>query len=128
VIGTAALLMLTACDDGSSIPDTLPPIETVTPTRFVVISDPTTTLVPIAAELVQDCLDWVQFGVYTGNGLAISMWENAVQDLENLALDCEYLGRRDLGSLQELSRQWNEIETFLNGATTSEAPTTGTNP
>ena len=119
------LLALAACDEDNAIPDTLPPVETPPPTRFVTITDPTTTLVPIAADLIQDCMDWVAFGVETENGLAIAMWTDALEDVENLALDCEYLGRRDFSALQELSRQWTDIETYLNGAnptTTDDAP------
>lgn len=125
-----ALVALSACDQDNTIPDTLPPVATPVPTRFVTITDPTTTLVPIDVELINDCLDWVAFGIETENGLAIAMWTDALEDVENLALDCEYLGRRDLSALQELSRQWKDIEAFLIGVnpttTTSSESTTGT--
>ena len=127
--GVVALVALSACSEDNAIPDTLPPVEGPPSTRFIVVDDPTTTLVTIAADLIDDCLDWVAFGVQTENGLAIAMWNDAVQDLDKLALDCEYLGRRDLNALQELSRQWTEIETYINGGTTTiegTEQTTGT--
>lgn len=117
---------LAACGSGDALsPETLPPIAPLT--SFIVITEPPTTLAQVPAHLIDDCVAYVQFGAYVGNSLLADMWDNAGQNVDNLRSDCEFLGRRDVGALTELSRQWIEAQAGL-GSPTTDAPTTGTTP
>jgi len=112
-----AAALLGACGDGEAAAPESTPAPTPPSTKLIVVAAPTTTIAPVDPELIQDCVDYVQFGVYTGNGLAEQMWDNASRNLQLLVLDCEALGRSDMAGLRELSRQWQDIEAYLTAAT-----------
>ena len=74
------------------------------------------------AGLVDDCVDYVQFGAFTGNSLLLAMWNEAGQDAAVLRANCEALGATNLVGLQNMSAQWRDIETYI--AASQAAPET----
>jgi Protein of unknown function (DUF3761) len=72
----------------------------------------TTALKSVDAGLVADCVDYVQFGAYTGNQLLLAMWDQAGRSVPTLRNTCESVGRSNAQTLQGMSKQWQDIKTW----------------
>ena len=70
----AAAFPMACSSDDNEAATTLPAIATAPVTSLVVV---TTTLPPVDPQLVDDCVEYVQFGAFTANPLLTSMWEAA---------------------------------------------------
>ena len=81
-----------------------------------------TTTVPVPANLVEDCVAYVQFGAFTGNSLLAGMWNDAGQDVAALESTCEGIGRTDSATLRNMSAQWADVQSFI-AASETTAPT-----
>jgi hypothetical protein len=115
-------LVPAACSSGGGSVD-LPP--TVVPVSIHVVTVPgttTTTLPAIDPFLVDDCIDYVKFGAYTGNALLSAMWDEAHQSDAVLRDNCIALGRTDPAGLKALSDGWAAVQQVLQ--TTSTTSTT----
>ncbi len=82
-----------------------------------------TTVAAADASLVDDCVDYVQFGAFTGNSLLTAMWNEAGQDASVLRTHCETLGATNPVGLQNMSAQWRDIETYIAASQAASATT-----
>jgi hypothetical protein len=122
LVAVAAVVPL-ACSSGGD--DAAEPTATLAPISVQVVTVPqitTTTLPPIDPFLVDDCIDYVKFGAYTGNPLLAAMWDAAKQSDATLRDNCIALGRSDPAGLQALSDGWASVQDVLQ--TTSTTSTT----
>ena len=115
VLALASTVVLSGCIEGTASSEPLPPIATAAAVATSIVEQ-TTTSTTIPPELIIDCIDWVMVGVQNGNGIAIKLWDDSFRDLVTLAQEC---GALDMSALEELSRQWNEMEEYINPGMTS---------
>ncbi len=120
LFGIIAALAPAACSSGddAKAESTLPPINPVVITSVV----PTSTTTPINAQLVANCVDYVQFGAFTKNALLTALWDAAGQNPGVLRDNCEALALTDPAALQSLSDGWVATQASL--ATTPTSSTT----
>jgi resuscitation-promoting factor RpfB len=83
---------------------------------------PTTPPPTVDSGLVGDCVSYVQFGAFTGNPLLAAIWNEAGQDVGRLRTICDEIGRTNASTLEGMSKQWTDIETFIAVTQTSAAP------
>ena len=67
----------------------------------------------VDAGSVLDCVDYVQFGAFTGNVLLSAMWNEAGANIDTLRLSCEALGRTDEATFAGMSAQWHDIQLWI---------------
>ena len=91
-------------------------------TQAEMVASTTTTMPVVDSRLVLDCVDYVQFGAFTGNQLLLAMWNEAGQDVSALRAACEQIGRTNTMVLAGMSEQWRNIETWI--AATQSSPVT----
>lgn len=120
-LGAVGAIAVVAAGCGSSdtptaatIASTMPPLTTVATT---------TTLPSLDPGLVQDCVDYVQFGAFTGNVLLSAMWNEAGANIDTLRLNCEALGRSDPQSFAGMSVQWHDIQLWIEAGTDASTTT-----
>ena len=119
LFGIIAALAPAACSSGddAKAESTLPPINPVVITSVV----PTSTTTPINAQLVANCVDYVQFGAFTKNALLTALWDAAGQNPGVLRDNCEALALTDPAALQSLSDGWVATQASLATTPTSKA-------
>ncbi len=119
--------MLASCAGSEAGPPAAQRALAATTTASTSTTTSTSPLVePVSASLVDDCVEYVQFGAFTGNQMLSSMWDTAGQDVVQLRDNCGALGVSDPGALEALSDGWHELEGFF--AAASEAARTTTTP
>lgn len=84
---------------------------------------PVTAVPAVPSQLLDDCVDFVQFGAWTGNAPLVQMWNDAAQDFSTLRANCDALGRTNLAALQDLSAQWADVKTYLAASQTTTVAT-----
>ena len=67
----------------------------------------------VDAGQVQDCVDLVQFGAWTGNKSLLKMWDDAGRNVPKLRQNCEAIGRTNPATLTTLSKQWQDIKKWI---------------
>jgi hypothetical protein len=82
----------------------------------------TTSSVPVPIYLLDDCVDYVQFGAWTGVDRLLAMWNEAAQDVPTLRANCDATGRADLAQLRQMSAEWSDVKIYL--AASQAAPAT----
>ena len=70
-------------------------------------------LTRVDAGQVQDCVDLVQFGAWTGNKPLLKMWDDAGRNVPKLRQNCEAIGRTNPTTLTTLSKQWKDIKKWI---------------
>ncbi|MCU1398854.1 MAG: hypothetical protein JWN62_1963 [Acidimicrobiales bacterium] len=101
-------------------------------------SSTTTTAEPIEPETsvaatvdvaqVQDCVEYVQYGAFTGNVLLLGIWNSANQDAGTLRSSCVSIGSSNPATLADMSSQWTDIQTFIAASQTTQPTTAPTHP
>jgi hypothetical protein len=74
---------------------------------------PPTAGIQVPADLLDDCVDYVQFGAWTGIAPLLGMWNEAAQDVSTLRDNCDALGRTSPGELQQMSAEWSNVKIYL---------------
>jgi hypothetical protein len=140
-IALGALLLICGCgvapskSAGSQVPAV---VALATPTggagpattQRVVLATPVATQPspPVPVGQVQDCVDYVQYGAFTGNAILLGLWNTAGQDVTKLRAECTSIGVSDPATLAATSTQWTAIQTYISASQTTQAspPTTST--
>ena len=114
VIGLCLLASTAACEQNAPTPTIGEPVAESAPvTSLVTVT--TAPVVTIPVDLVDDCVEFVQFAAYVGVEDMATMWDAAGQDIARLRENCISMGRGDPAALEELSRRRAELEAFLSG-------------
>ena len=123
------LALLAACGttsaEDAAAPQAVSTTATVEPANALSETVSLTTIVQVPTYLVDDCVDYVQFGAWTGNAALVGLWNDAARDVPTLRANCAALGRANPGDLQEMSSQWTDVETYI---AASEAAIVATTP
>ena len=126
LLAAGMLVTVSACK--SAAQKTLPTLETTIPIKYVPATGAATvptvpTVSPVAPKLVDDCVNYVQYGAFTGNAILLGMWNEAGQNVSTLRTNCDKLGRSNLAVLRNMSAQWADIQTFISASQTTTAAT-----
>jgi hypothetical protein len=83
----------------------------------------------IATSLIDDCVDFVQYGAFIGNSLLTQLWNDSGQNPTYLRTICAAAGTADINSLEGMSLQWADVQRFISVSTTppstpASSPTT----
>jgi hypothetical protein len=92
------------------------PVTSVVVDSFTVASTYAEPATALPTEYVNNCMAYVQFGAATDNWILSSMWNDAGQNVQALALMCEALGITNPDVFVGMTEQWIDIETFLAAA------------
>lgn len=126
-VAIAAVLSSCGWDvfDDSTAESTVPPLDAAVTTAPTTTAPPTTTtLPPVDPAMVDDCIDYVQYGAFTGNPLLLAMWDEAGREVGTLRALCRDIGLNDLAVLQGMSQQWRDIEAWNAAAAASSTSST----
>ena len=103
-------------------------LPTTKPVVAVAVTVTNGALPTVPAGQIQDCVDYVQYGAYTGNALLLGIWKQAEQDVVKLRATCTSIGVSDPSSLAAMSSQWTAIKTYIAAGQTSQPTTSPTSP
>ena len=73
---------------------------------------------------VVDCVDYVQYGAFTGDVDLLAVWDAASRDVEVLRAGCAALAVTNPGEFVAMSARWADIQKWNAAAATTEPPTT----
>jgi hypothetical protein len=110
-VSLTSIPSVSASVPGTSVQGTSGVVDTFTVASAY--AEPATAL-PV--EYVNNCMAYVQFGAATDNWILLSMWNDAGQNVQALALMCEALGITNPDVFVGMTEQWIDIETFLAAA------------
>lgn len=114
VIGLCLLASTAACEQNEPTPTIGSPVVQSAPvTSLVTVTTMPTVTIPV--DLVDDCVEFVQFAAYVGIEDMAAMWDAAGQDIGRLRENCISLGRGDPAALEDLSRRRAELEAYMTG-------------
>ena len=94
------------------------------PRRWSPSSRPETTVAPepVPQGLVDDCVEYVPFAAYTGNFYMQAIWDMANQDVSELRVVCEQMGRDDMPGLKRISAEQQAVARYLENASKGTTP------
>jgi hypothetical protein len=93
-------------------------------TRLVVVSEPgetTATAADVDATQIEQCVKYVPYAAEQGNPYMQMTWASANEDLAELRLVCEELGRTNPEALQNIADEQDRLDAFFNQFTTTVA-------
>ena len=71
----------------------------------------------IATSLLDDCVDFVEYGAFIGNSMLTQMWNGAGQNPDYMRAICAATGAADISGLENMSAQWADVQRFTSAAT-----------